>query len=316
MSYYHLTIEERACIAQYLNNGLKIREIARLLNRSPSTISREVNRNKNHKGKYYAVGANRKYNVRKRNSRMKPLLSVKSELYELVSQGLDLYWSPEEISNCLPEGYRISTSTIYRAINKKLFPKDICKKLRRYGKKVKKSDKRGVSYDFSKVHQISERPLSVLSREEFGHWELDTLVLYCGENGYLATMVERKSRFTVVVRLPDKKAATMTDAIIAALGRLPKKAVKSLTVDRGLEFTDWERLEEAFDAKVYFCDPYSPEQKPTIENINGSLRQFYPRRNKSNFVFSPDMAASLLNCRPRKVLNWLSPACVFLLHLS
>lgn len=107
----------------------------------------------------------------------------------------------------------------------------------------------------------------------------------------------------------------MTNAIIAALGQLPGFAVKSLTVDRGLEFTDWERLEKALGTKVYFCDPYSPEHKPIVENTNGLLRQFYPRRKKSDFSFDPQLAAALLNCRPRKVLEWLSPSDSFLLHL-
>lgn len=316
MSYQHLTIEERACIAQYLKNGLNQSQIAALLHRDRSTISREIRRNQNCLGKYTAIGANRKYHARRKAAQPKPKLVTDQELYGRVLVGLQLYFSPEQIINTLLSDNRVSVSTIYRAVSQKLFPKIAAEKLRRYHKKKKKSDKRGTSYDFSKVRTIQERPASVLSKEEFGHWELDTIVLYCGKNGYLAVMVERKTKYTIVLRLPDKKATTMTDAVIAALGQLPDYAVKSLTVDRGLEFTDWERLEKALGTTVYFCDPYSPEQKPIVENTNGLLRQFYPRRKNSDFSFDPQLAAALLNCRPRKVLDWRSASNSFLLHLD
>lgn len=315
MSYKHLTTNERDCIAVNLGKGLGIREIAKLLNRSPSTISREISRNKNNRGQYYAIGANRKSNKRKKVARKKSVLSTNPDLYYFILVCLQSYWSPEQIANFVPKEYGVSTSTIYRALKKNLFPKIAKQKLRRYRRK-KKGSKKGACYDFSAVRKFEERPLSVLSRKEFGHWELDTIVLYCGENGYLATMVERKTRYTIIVRIPNKKSTTMADAIITALGKFPKKAVKSLTVDRGLEFADWERLEKELDTKVYFCDPYSPEQKPTVENTNGLIRQFYPRRKKCDFSMDASLVAELLNSRPRKVLNWSSPVAAFLLHLD
>lgn len=316
MNYQHLSTEERACIEEYLIRGLNISEIAKRLQRNKSTISRELRRNRNYKGEYRLIGASRKAAVRKRRERTRKL-SRNIVAYKLVLDGLHRYWSPEEISNTLPKEHFVSTSTIYRAINKGLFPKAEKEKLRRYGKKVKRSDKRGVCYDFSEVRKIGDRPQCVFGREEFGHWELDTVVLWSGANGYLSTMVERKTRFLISVRLKDKKAATMADAIIAELGKLPFGAVKTLTVDRGLEFTDWKRVEEALSTKVYFCDPYKPYQRPTNENTNGLLRQFFPRRKPASaYPFSLSVATLFLNHRPRKCLSWSSPLSAFLLHLS
>lgn len=314
MSYKHLSIEERACIAKYYSDGVKITKIAEMLGRNKSTISREIRRNKNSRGEYSSIGANRKYHSRIRRKRGR-ILELNAVSYEIVMNGLMKYWSPEQISNTMPKELRVSTSSIYRAINSSVFPKIAKTSLRRYNKKTKKSDKRGVCYDFSSVRRISERPKEVYSRKEIGHWELDTVVLWCGANGYLATMVERKTRFLICVSLPDKKAKTMADAIISELGKLPKHMVKSLTVDRGLEFTDWQRIEQCLGVNVYFCDPYSPYQRPSNENTNGLLRQFFPRRKLSLSSFPLHVAVDLINSRPRKCLNWASPSSAFLLHL-
>ena len=279
MSYHHLTIEERACIALYYKQNKSVSEISKLINRNKSTISRELRRNPSRDEGYNPVGAQRKYNARRKNCVRKQLLESNEQLFVLVCEGLSNYWSPEQISNTLPKSQKICFSTIYRAIHNKLIPREFCTKLRRYGKHLKRNrKKKGVAYDFSSVRPIADRPQAVDNRAEYGHWELDTVVLRPECGCHLATFVERKSRLLLIRKIPDKKAVTMGDAVISAIGSFPAKMRKTLTVDRGLEFTDWKRIEEELDVKVYFCDPYSPQQRGSNENTNGLVRQFFPRR--------------------------------------
>lgn len=318
MSYKHLTIEERACIALYYKNNLKISEIAVLIGRSKSTISRELRRNHSRDEGYNAIGAQRKYNKRRKNCVKKQLLSNEG-IYDLVKSGLEEYWSPEQVSNTLPEGYVVSTSTIYRALNNNMFPLSTKKKQRRYGKQLKRNRKtKGVAYDFSEVRTIEQRPISVLSREEFGHWELDSIVLRPECGCHIASFVERKTRYLLCCRIENKTAKCMTKAIIRELGKLPKGSIKTLTVDRGLEFTGWKTIEKELNVEVYFCDPYSPHQRGTNENTNGLIRQFYPRRKLLPPITEEGVkkVQHLINTRPRKILNYDTPYQRFLLHLT
>jgi IS30 family transposase len=319
MSYHHLTIEERSCIALYYKQGLKISEIAELIGRNKSTISRELKRNPSRDYGYNAIGAQRKYNKRRKSCKRHKVLENQL-IYKLVEFGLLQYWSPDEIVNKLPNELSIGVSTIYRAIDDKMFSIETTSKLRRYGKNLKRNSNKskGVCYDFSNVKTIHERPKAVETREEFGHWELDTVVLRNECGCHIATFVERKTRYAIFVKIANRKAKTMSDAIIEAFKYLPDFAVKTLTVDRGLEFTDWERVEKALNTKVYFCDPYSPWQRGTNENTNGLLRQFFPRRKLLPPVTNKSIlfAQNMINNRPRKVLNYSSPYQLFLLHLT
>lgn len=318
MSYKHLTIEERACIAQYYKNNLKVSEIADLLGRNKSTISRELKRNHSRDEGYNAIGAQRKYNKRRKNCVKKQLLSNK-DVYDLIKKGLEEYWSPEQVSNTLPDGYIVSTSTIYRALNRNIFSLAIKKKQRRYGKNLKRNRKdKGVAYDFSEVRKIEERDSSVLNREEFGHWELDSIVLRPECGCHIASFVERKTRYLICCRLENKTAKCMTNAIINELGKLPKGSIKTLTVDRGLEFTGWKIVEKELKTKVFFCDPYSPHQRGTNENTNGLIRQFFPRRKILPPVTEEGIkrVQHLINTRPRKILNYDTSYQRFLLHLA
>lgn len=319
MSYKHLTIEERACIAQYLKQGIKISRIAELLGRNKSTISRELKRNPSRDQGYNAIGAQRKYNKRRKKC-IRHSWFENEELFNIVKQGLQQYWSPEQIVNTLPQGYTLSVSTVYRGVDKKIFPEQIRKKLRRYGKHLKRNQKKTqkICYDFSQVRTINQRPAIVETREEFGHWELDTIVLRQECGCHIATFIERKTRFLLCRKIQNKTAKCMGDAIIEAFRELPSYAVKTLTVDRGLEFTDWQRIEKELDAEVYFCDPYSPHQRGSNENTNGLIRQFFPRRKllpkiTANMVLH---VQDLINSRPRKVLHFSSPYQSFLLHLA
>jgi IS30 family transposase len=293
--------------------GMSITEIAEEVKRDKSTISRELRRNQSRDEGYNATGAQRKYNKRRKRCVRTTRLLAEENLRKAVGERLDVYWSPEQISYSLPEGMSLSFSTIYRGIKKKLFTEQHRKKLRRYGKQLKRRKSARSCYDFSQVRQISERPAEALDRAEFGHWELDTIVLRKECGCHLATFVERKSRYTIIRRIENKKAKAMSALIVDVLSVFPPSFVKTITVDRGLEFTDWHPIELALDAKVYFCDPYSPWQRGSNENTNGLIRQFFPRRHilppvSELFV---SLVQSLLNNRPRKCLNWLSPFLAF-----
>ena len=306
MSYHHLTIEERACIGVYHKEKRSVTEIAEILRRNKATISRELRRNESRDEGYNAVGAQRKYNQRRRRCVRSLKLVEDTRLYELVREGLNRYWSPEQISHTLPRGFSVSYCTIYRAIDRRLLPKE---KLRRYGKQLKRKKAKGICYDFSEVRTFDERPSAVDTRNRYGHWELDTIVLRPESKSHLATFVERKSRMLIMRKIPNKKAATMGDTIINTFRTIPAKYRKTFTVDRGLEFTDWKRIEKELNVKVYFCDPYSPQQRGTNENTNGLVRQFFPRRTILPEITDElvEQAQAFINNRPRKCLHWLSP---------
>jgi IS30 family transposase len=309
MSYQHLTIEERACIAFYYKENKSITEIAYLLKRNKSTISREISRNLSKTKGYSPIVAQQKYKHRRKNCVRKIILKSNEELFDKVCTGLNNYWSPEQIVNTLPKEMQICYSTIYRAIKTKIIPKEFCVKLRRYGKILRRNKSKGKAFDFSLVRTFSQRPTTVDNRSKYGHWELDTLVLRPECECHLATFVERKSRLLIIRKIPDKKAKTMGDVIINVFSSVPSKFRKTFTVDRGLEFTDWRRVEKELKVKVYFCDPYSPHQRGTNENTNGLIRQFFPRRTILPEVTDEVVAQveTLINNRPRKCLQWQSP---------
>ena len=243
-----------------------------------------------------------------------PKIKSNTKAFEKVCEGLSNYWSPKQIANTLPKSEKVCHSTIYRAIKGKIIPKEYCVKLRRYGKKLKRGKSKVKAYDFSGVRTIDQRSQAVENRGRYGHWELDTIVLRPESGCHLATFVERKSRFTLIRKIPNKRAVTMSHAIIDAFKTIPAKYRKTFTVDRGLEFTDWQRVEKELGVKVYFCDPYSPHQRGTNENTNGLIRQFFPRRTLLPHVTDDFVqhVQHLINFRPRKSLNWSTPA----LHLA
>jgi len=167
---------------------------------------------------------------------------------------------------------------------------------------------------FKGCRRIHERTEKAKNKQEFGHWELDSLVFSRKEEKTMAVFVERQKGYIICVLLGDKKAETMKKAIIDTFSKLPKEARKTLTVDRGREFEFWREIEAALHGtKVYFCDPNCPQQKGCVENANGLLRQYYPK-NKGTLAPSPDELAIVqesLNNRPRKRLGFLPPCQLF-----
>lgn len=309
MNYQHFSIEERCCLRKYYKEGLSYRKIAELLGRSPSTISREIARNQVFaKGEvtYYPHRAQKKYRWR-RSFCHRGLFNRDAELLEYIDALLSLTWSPEEISNTPSWRKMPSARTIYRWIYEGYLKSGV-KKLRRKGKSS--GEWRQFKHEGGKSIRKRNKNVAVKLRQEFGHWEADTVVSGAGKSKVcFAVFQERMTRYYVVVKIKDRTAASMTEAAIRVLGKLPQEAVKSITCDRGPEFAGWKEIEEKLHCDVYFTDPYRAWQKGGIENCNGLLREFYPKGKDLSRVSPKTLQRNvdLINNRPKKILNYLSP---------
>ena len=316
MNYRHLSIEERCCIRKYYVEGLSYRKIAELIGRSPSTVSREIKRNRsfmNIKPTYYPYTAQKKYLLRRSYCHRGMFRNKK--ILEYIDEKLKETWSPEQIANTPCELEMPSMKTIYRWLYERYLTSPL-KCLRRKGTSRGRKETRG---KFNLGKSIRKRDKLVYRREEFGHWEADTVVSGRGKTkACFATLAERKTRYYIAIKMPNRTAAEMEKAIIKAMKELPKGAVKTITCDRGNEFANWQRIEEELDCQIYFADPYCAWQKGTNENLNGLLREFYPKgRNLSRvspITLKKNLA--LINARPKKVLGYQKPVDLFELNIS
>jgi IS30 family transposase len=279
-----LSLEEREAISRGLAAGQPMREIARALRRGPSTISREVGRNGGRRV-YRAADAERCAWARAR--RPKPcLLAHNGRLRELVAEKLSLEWSPEQISRWLERAFprdhnlRVSAETIYRSLfvqARGVLKKALIGHLRLAGRIRRPSGNRSAGLRGKIVDAVSirERPAEADDRAVPGHWEGDLL---CGShNSHIATLVERHSRFVMLIKLPGKDTASVVAALTKQVRRLPAELRRSVTWDRGHEMADHAKFTIATEVRVYFCDPRSPWQRGSNENTNGLLRQYFPR---------------------------------------
>lgn len=315
---HHLTLEEREEIRAGLSAKMSIRTIARKLDRSPSTISREINRNRGRRW-YKAVDADRR--AWRLAKRPKPCaLASNSELKELVIQKLELKWSPEQISGWLKVSFprrssmHLSHETIYKTIyvrSRKTLDHSLASYLRRshkmrHSKRHSRSGDRGTINIVNGV-SIHQRPKSIESRRSIGHWEGD-LVTGSG-NTHIATLVDRKTRFTLILKLKGKDSDSVNSALIDAFERLPPPMKKSLTWDRGMELAKHAALTRVTNIPVYFCDPQSPWQRGTNENTNSLIRQYFPKKTclAQYSQEKLDIVATQLNERPRKALKFKTP---------
>lgn len=323
MNYTHLTIEERACIAKFKEMNMSLREMARILNRNVSTISRELKRNsyktsvKHSVTRYSPTLAQKKYSKRRLNCHRPTKINQRT--IEYIKNKIHLHWSPDQIINRKDEFKPAnfpSLSTIYRWIHLGYVPKTNIEHLRRKGKFKRPAETRG---RFNIGNTIRKRPREVYKRTTFGHWEADTVVSgkinnYTLKSKYcFVSLAERKTRLYLVKLIPNRKEETVTNAIIELLKDLPEGAVKTITCDRGKEFAGWKRIEEELNTKMYFTDPYCAWQKGTNENSNGLLREFYPKHmdlSKTNEKEVQDVL-KLLNNRPRKCINYKTPQELF-----
>src|ERR1700732_379864 len=313
-----LTLAEREDISRGIASDSSIREIARLLKRSASTVSREVAR---HGGRpaYRAHDAD----DHAWDSALRPkscLLALNRKLRNMVANKLVLDWSPEQISGWLKlqhpddESMRVSHETIYRSLfiqARGVLKKELMDHLRSK-RRMRRSQHSGIYRDsrgqIVDAISIRERPAEVDDRAITGHWEGD--LLSGAKNSYIATLVERHSRFAMLIKVPSKE----TEAVVAALSqhvrKLPATLKRSLTWDRGLEMAKHKDFTVATDVQVYFCDPQSPWRRGTNENTNLLLRQYFPRgTDLSGYSQAQlDQVSLRLNQRPRKTLGFQTPA--------
>ncbi len=320
-SYTHFTTNEREMLLLFSDRGYSIREIGRRLNRSASSISRELRRNGRRDGSYSACQAQKAYQERRKQCVRKRKLDDPA-LKEHVKEKLLKCWSPEQIDGRLKlekAKVRISFATIYRAIHSGQL--EVSKKcLRRGGRKPSphKEETRGRLHGQKTIH---ERPRSADTRAWFGHWEGDTVRGAQGK-GVVATFVDRRSRFLVACLMPDRRAKSLTDAMCTAFDRFPPSLKRSFTVDNGNEFFGYRDVEDRLKTKVFFADPYHPWQRGLNENTNGLLRQYFPKKCDFLAISAQDLQAVVdaLNLRPRKCLGFRSPAECFpldrLLHFT
>ncbi len=316
MNYNHLTINERACVYQFKELGMSMRQIAKALNRNVSTISRELKRNYcGYKYKYLAHIAEKKYHVRRKKCHRKT--SINKEAKKYIESKIEINWSPDQIINYKDDkpSNMPSLSTIYRWINLGYLIKGDKSKLRRKGKFKRPAETRG-RFNIGKT--IKKRPKEIYKRNELGHWEADTVVSGRIQGKALSswcfvTLAERKSRLYICKHIPDRKEETVTKAIIELLSRYPDELVKTITCDRGKEFAGWKKIEEKLNCDMYFADPYCAWQKGTNENSNGLLREYYPKGMNLSKTNNNELKQKLdlLNNRPRKCINYRTPYEVF-----
>jgi len=313
-----LTLAEREDISRGIASGSSIREIARHLDRAASTVGREVTR---HGGRpaYRAHEAD----DQTWESALRPkkcLLALRRRLREIVASKLVLEWSPEQVSGWLKTEYpkdermRVSHETIYRSLfiqARGVLKKELMGHLRTK-RRMRRSqhsrifkDSRGQIAD---AISIRERPAEVEDRAVPGHWEGD--LLSGSRNSHIVTLVERHSRFAMLIKVPSKDTAVVVTALSRHIRKLPATLRRSLTWDRGLEMAKHKDFTVATDVQVYFCDPQSPWQRGTNENTNLLLRQYFPRgTDLSGYSQAQlDQVALRLNKRPRKTLGFQTPA--------
>ena len=310
--YNHFTIEERCCLREYYVKGKSYREIAKLLGRNVSSVSRELRRNctfYRDVPRYYPYTAQKKSNLR--NSYRHRGIFWSKQVLTYIEEKLSLTWSPEQISKTPCEFKMPSFKTIYRWLYEGYICKGNVNVLRKKGKTRKRLGNGG---RFTTGKSIRKRDKRIYKREEFGHWEVDTVVSGRGKTkACFATIAERKTRYYIAIKIPNRTGEEMAKALIAELSKLPKEAVKTITCDRGSEFSEWREIENRLNCNMYFADPYCAWQKGTNENLNGLLREFYPKGRNLEKVSEKTLKKNLalINARPKKVLNFQKPIDLF-----
>ena len=316
-----LSLIEREEISRGLTVGRSLRAIAAQLGRAPSTISREVGRNGGGDRYRATVSDQSAWDRALRPKRCK--LACHPALRRRVSRKLCRKWSPEQIAGWLKRGFpdeeqhRVSHETIYKSLyiqTRGVLKKELLEHLRAR-RTIRRSRHASLKRDglgqLKNAISISERPASVDDRAVPGHWEGD---LIAGSRGsYIATLVERQSRYVMLVKVANKDTASVVSALIKQARKLPRELYQSLTWDRGKELADHRRFTLATDVAVYFCDPKSPWQRGTNENTNRLLRQYLPKGTDLS-VFSQAQLSTIarqLNERPRKTLTYQTPAEMF-----
>ncbi len=316
-----LSLSEREEISRGLANNLTLRTIAMQLGRSPSTISREINRNGGD-ANYRAVEADQAAWDRARRPKLCKLARNQS-LARIVAGKLQKKWAPEQIAGWLKTEYpgeecnQVSHETIYRSLfvqARGVLKKELLQYLRRE-RTIRRSRHASLKKDglgqIKNMASIRERPASVEDRAVPGHWEGDLIA--GSKNSYVATLVERHTRYVMLAKVKNKDTESVVSALIKQSKKLPTELYKSLTWDQGKELSDHKRFTLETDIDVYFCDPSSPWQRGSNENTNGLLRQYFPKGTdlSKHSQAKLNAVARELNERPRKTLGYATPASRF-----
>lgn len=303
-----------------MSEGYSLRKIAAILERSPSTISREVKRNRSTHPQYRKLYNSYGYNhwraqtlyIRRRREQNRGALTPGTAEWDYIIEGLKHFWTPEEICGrwhrSFPQAKTLCVSTIYRYIKLGKFPGITAKKhLRRRGKRIQTRNA-----NYNTIHPdriIPEWPEAIRERIRVGDWEGDTVYGGIGK-GLLVSLVDRKSRFLKIGLLRTRSAEGTRMVMEKLLKGLP---VKSVSLDNGSEFSEFRKLEERLSTLVYFAEPHKPWQRGTNENTNDIIRFFFPKGFDFRTVTDTEiqLVEDLINNRPRKCLGWKTPAEVF-----
>lgn len=274
--YRHFTIEERTCLRKHYTEGLSFAKLQNFQGVAPAQSRARLPRNYTNRyeyNTYYPHTAHKKYLFRRRFCHRGMFGNEK--LVEYITEKLQATWSPEQIANTPCELKMPCHKTIYRWLYEGYVAKGILKVLRKKGKTRKDL---GTAGDLPLVNLYGKGIKAYINVMNLGIGkQLRQFQGAAKQAACFATLAERKTRFYIAIKLPDRKGSTLAKAVITALSQLPKGAVKTITCDRGSEFANWREIESALNCQMYFADPYCAWQKGTNENLNGLLREFYPK---------------------------------------
>lgn len=319
--YHQLNQREREAIYRHLQDGRKAAEIARILNRHKSTICREITRNRHQIfDEYLPDTAQKKAESRKRNSRKKRYVDRWPELKIIIKQRLLKGWTPSSLAGWLRgHGERyLNPESIYRYIYS---PEGREQKIylylpQRHRLRHRESGRKHFRGQIPGRLSIHFREASALNRQEYGHWEGDTI--YYPGGAVLSCQTERKTRYLCLSKCRNKEAKIHTQTIIRAMSLWPKAAIKTLTVDNGLEFAGHQTITAQTETRVYFTDPGAPYQKPTVENTIRLVRRFLPKGLDLSKISSRSIkkVEKMINDIPKKCLGYLTPKEAFEIELA
>jgi len=319
--YHHLSVMEREELSRMLAAGSSLRATAQALKRAPSTLSRELTRHWTSPATYRAVPAHQRAQRWAHRPRKPRKLAAQPRLRRAVFTLLAQRWSPEQIAHGLPQRYpdeptmRISHEAIYTylyVLPRGTLKRELTRSLRQRHRFRRPHKVRLVPRPIQDIVSIEERPAEVADRTVPGHWEGDLLVGHANGSA-LGTLVERTTRFTLLVPLTAKDAATVRQAFARELRTLPAQLRRSLTYDQGPEMREHRLFTKQTKMRVYFAHRHCPWERGTNENTNGLLRQFFPPGTRFHRLSRKAIkhVQVMFNDRPRKVLNWHSPAHAF-----
>lgn len=312
-----LSIDDRVLIASGLHQKWTLQRIAEEIGRNRSVVCREVGRNRSPDGVYRVSVAHRAAARRRARPRLTKL-EANPGLCRQIEQWMDDGWSPHLISQVLArqgDTDRVSHETIYRALyvqTRGSLRADLyrCLSLKRSSRKPRGTNRKSSS-PYKEAFKISDRPAEVADRAVPGHWEGDLIMSGGGSNSAIGTLVERTTRFTILLHLPDgHDSAAVAEAMIREMGKLPEHLRRSITWDRGVELAKYADIQTALDLKLYFCDPHSPWQRGSNENTNRLLRHWFEKGSDLSIHTAEDLerVAAKLNARPRPTLDLDTPA--------